>query len=88
MQCTFIVSGLVQQVFYRKHTVAKALALGLHGYVMNQNDGSVKIVVSGSADAIKKLHSWCYIGSPLSKVTDVQQFNNHETISEPTFIQL
>ncbi|HQV00232.1 MAG: acylphosphatase [Bacteroidia bacterium] len=87
MQCSLIVTGQVQQVFYRKYTVAKALELGITGYVENRNDGSVHIVANGNADSLTALENWCYTGSPLSKVIEVKRFENAEVLNENTFVQ-
>ncbi len=38
---TFRVTGLVQHVWFRGWTLLTAQALGLHGWVRNQADGSV-----------------------------------------------
>jgi acylphosphatase len=43
----FIVSGLVQGVFYRKWAKATADGLGLRGFVRNLADGSVEAVLTG-----------------------------------------
>ncbi|MFC7052847.1 acylphosphatase [Hansschlegelia quercus] len=43
----FIVTGIVQGVFYRKWTKATADGLGLRGFVRNRSDGSVEAVLAG-----------------------------------------
>ncbi len=67
-----LVTGKVQGVFYRAHTKRLALELGLRGYVQNQNDGSVKIVVQGTKPRIKELELWCHQGPKLANVKTVQ----------------
>ncbi len=66
------VTGLVQGVFFRKHTQEKALALGLTGFCRNEADGTVYIEVEGQEDAVLEFTEWCYKGSPKSKVKAVQ----------------
>ena len=66
-----IVKGNVQGVFYRDHTKEKAKELELKGYVKNEPNGTVKIVVEGKKEHIDKLVEWCHEGSPLAKVEDV-----------------
>jgi acylphosphatase len=39
--------------------------------VRNLHSGDVLIEVEGEEDNINKLIDWCYVGSPLSKVTEV-----------------
>ena len=58
------VTGLVQGVFFRASTKAKAEQLGLEGYVMNESDGSVLIHVQGKPDNLNELLSWCESGGP------------------------
>jgi len=43
----------------------------LTGYVKNLHSGDVLIEAEGNEDDINKLIDWCYVGSPLSKVTEV-----------------
>ena len=65
------VSGLVQGGFFRKNTVSRATSLGLHGFVMNLNDGSVYIEAEGNANALEDLVNWCQEGPSQSKVENV-----------------
>lgn len=69
---TIKVSGKVQGVFFRKHTVETALLLGVAGYVMNQTDGTVFIHAEGSQHLLEELVTWCYQGSPRSRVDAVE----------------
>ena len=65
------VKGKVQGVSYRFCTHIEALKLGLTGFVKNLHSGHVYIEAEGNDEQINKLIDWCYIGSPLSKVTEV-----------------
>ena len=67
-----LITGKVQGVFYRAHTKRFALELDLKGYVQNQDDGSVKIIVQGTKPRIKELELWCWQGPELSNVENVQ----------------
>lgn len=66
-----MVKGKVQGVSYRFSTHARAIKLGLTGYVKNLPDGSVFIEAEGKEDAINKLIEWCYYGPPKAKVSEV-----------------
>ena len=66
-----IVKGRVQRVNYRVCAQSKAMSLGLTGLVKNLHNGDVYIEVEGSDDKINQFIEWCYVGSPLSKVTEV-----------------
>ena len=65
------VQGKVQGVCYRRYTLSKARALGLTGYVSNDDDGNVTILAQGAFPAVNYLIDWCKIGSPQSNVSQV-----------------
>ena len=65
------VTGRVQGVFYRASTKEKALDLGLKGYVINQNDGSVYIEVEGSEELIDVFINWCRKGPQFAHVETI-----------------
>jgi acylphosphatase len=69
---SILVSGRVQGVWFRKYTLEKAIELGITGTVRNLRSGDVQIEASGSEEQLKALVTWCWSGSPESKVTDVQ----------------
>jgi acylphosphatase len=66
-----IISGRVQGVFYRDSTKQKAEQLNVKGWVRNLNNGSVEAVFEGDEKAVNDLIKWCYKGSRLAKVIDV-----------------
>ena len=79
------VKGKVQGVSYRFSTHAKALKLGLTGFVKNLYNGDVYIEAEGEEESINKLFDLCYTGLPRSKVTEVgavegeiKEFRNFE----------
>lgn len=63
--------GEVQGVWYRYFTKKEADKLGLCGYVINREDGSVYAEVSGPGKVVEQLINWCKKGSPLSRVDKV-----------------
>ncbi len=66
------ISGKVQGVWFRKHTLEKALSLGLKGCVKNLPDGNVYVEVeSKHSKKIDEFIRWLHQGSPLSKVEQV-----------------
>ncbi len=65
------VSGKVQGVWYRQHTLEKASALGLTGWVCNETDGSVTVMATGNPTDLDTLVEWCHQGSPRSRVSGV-----------------
>ena len=66
-----IIYGRVQGVFFRDSTRRKARKLNLVGYVINQDDGTVKVVAEGEEENLKELVNWCYNGPILAKVEKV-----------------
>jgi len=65
------VKGHVQSVSYRFATLAKAIKLGLTGYVKNLPNGDVYIEAEGNEEKINKLIEWCYVGPTRAEVTEV-----------------
>lgn len=65
------VKGLVQGVFFRKHTKEIAQSHGIRGFVHNKNDGSVYIEASGTMEQIQQLINWCNKGPRNANVTSV-----------------
>lgn len=65
------ITGWVQGVFFRKYTKQQAILLNLVGTVKNTNNGQVECIAIGSKENINKFITWCWQGSPLSKVESV-----------------
>jgi acylphosphatase len=70
---TFEVHGKVQGVFFRNHTVERARALGLAGFVANRlGDGAVVGEAEGPRASVAALRRWLEReGSPASRVDRV-----------------
>ena len=66
-----VITGRVQNVFYRDWLVEQATSLGLDGWVRNRADNSVEAVVQGPSDAIDTIVARAREGSPASRVADV-----------------
>lgn len=66
-----IVSGLVQGVAYRYHTLLKAKSLGLVGQVQNLITGQVEIIAQGENEKIEKLITWSKEGPPAARVNNI-----------------
>jgi acylphosphatase len=66
------IEGKVQGVYYRKNTLEKAIELSICGFVQNESDGSVYVEAEGTNLQLDEFVEWCYIGSPLSKVTKIE----------------
>lgn len=66
------ISGFVQGVFFRSETRAKALRLGLKGWVRNLSDGRVEAVFEGGEEGVKDMIEFCKVGPPGAVVRDVE----------------
>jgi len=67
------ISGRVQGVGYRASTQLKAHQLGLTGWVRNQLDGDVEIVVEGDSTALNQFVEWAWQGPRFAKVEQIAQ---------------
>ena len=72
-----IVTGRVQNVWYRDSCRTEALARGVTGWVRNRAAGSVEAVFEGSPEALAQMISWCRKGPPRARVDDV------DVVTEP-----
>ena len=71
MHYNITVKGKVQGVRYRASAQAKAHEFDLTGFVKNLNNGDVYIEAEGKLDKLNQFIDWCYTGSRLAKVTEV-----------------
>jgi acylphosphatase len=67
----FLVSGVVQGVFFRASTRREGERLGLSGHARNLRDGRVEVVAAGPCDRVRALEAWLWEGPPAARVDDV-----------------
>ena len=67
----FVVSGLVQGVFFRASTRAEAQRLGISGAARNLDDGCVEVIAIGPDEALEALERWLWQGPPSARVDAV-----------------
>ncbi|HEY6017984.1 MAG TPA: acylphosphatase [Gaiellaceae bacterium] len=67
-----VVRGFVQGVGFRASTRARAVSLGLAGWVRNRGDGSVEAVFEGERDRVESMLDWCRRGPAGARVDDVE----------------
>lgn len=65
------VEGRVQGVGFRAFVEARAVELGLVGWVRNRRDGSVEAVLQGPEEAVEEMLDLCRRGPPAAAVTGV-----------------
>lgn len=75
----FVVSGLVQGVFFRASTREHARQLGLSGWVRNLPGGRVEVLACGSVEMLDALHEWLWEGPSEARVVSVERYD-----AEPT----
>ncbi|XP_012148974.2 acylphosphatase-1 [Megachile rotundata] len=81
----FEVYGRVQGVFFRKYTQKRGEELGLKGWCMNTNNGTVVGRIEGEKAKVEQMKHWLqYTGSPQSAI-DKAEFRNEKEITELSF---
>jgi acylphosphatase len=71
-RASIVIKGEVQGVGFRFFVRAKAQALGLKGWVRNNDDNSVEVCAEGERMLIEKLIEFCRKGPSMAKVEDVE----------------
>jgi acylphosphatase len=77
-----VITGRVQNVFYRDWLVEQAQGIGITGWVRNRTDGSVEAMVSGPSELIEAIVAKARQGSPASRVADVAVEDAPEQVFE------
>jgi acylphosphatase len=72
------ISGDVQGVGFRAWTERRAVALGLSGWVSNQDDGDVEAVFSGPPEIVEAMLAACREGPRHARVTNVEVVSEGE----------
>lgn len=67
----FIVSGRVQGVGFRYFAQDAARREGLHGYVMNRDDGAVEAVAEGDEESLERFERALRRGPSRSRIENV-----------------
>jgi acylphosphatase len=68
----FVVSGRVQGVGFRLFALDAARREGLHGYVTNNDDGTVAAVAEGEAESVDRFERALRRGPSKSRVEQVR----------------
>ncbi|MBR5599135.1 MAG: acylphosphatase [Alphaproteobacteria bacterium] len=67
------IEGRVQGIGYRRWAVSKAQEIGgVSGWVRNEEDGSVEILMSGDEENINKMIESCYRGPMFARVDKIR----------------
>lgn len=65
------ITGDVQGVSFRYYAKDIAKKLGITGWIRNEADGSISLVVEGKEKNLQNFLNWCHQGSPLATVEKV-----------------
>ena len=78
------VTGRVQGVNYRDFTKSEASRLGVKGWVVNRDDGSVEAAFYGAGDVLATLIAACRQGPPDAEVATLDvSSTDRGSIAEP-----
>ena len=67
-----IVSGRVQNVWFRAATAKCAALAGVAGWVRNLEDGRVEAVLEGTLDAVNEMIDFCSRGTEMARVDRIE----------------
>jgi acylphosphatase len=67
-----LISGLVQDVWFRATTAQHAIPAGVDGWVRNLPDGRVEAVLEGTADAVNEMIDFCSRGPEMARVDRIE----------------
>jgi len=70
---TSVIHGRVRGVMYRDATARRAQLLAVKGFVENQPDSTVRVVAEGEEESLRTLLKYLWLGSPFSKVEQVEE---------------
>ena len=82
----FVVSGRVQGVGFRYFAQDAARREGLHGYVMNRDDGTVEAVAEGDAESIERFERALHRGPSRARVERVVVDDTEPSLSANGFV--
>lgn len=67
------IEGRVQGVGYRRWAVSTANKIGnISGWVRNDDDGSVEVLMSGDEDCVNRFVALCYKGPIFARVDNIK----------------
>lgn len=84
----FVVHGRVQGVGFRWFVARQAARLGVVGFALNRNDGSVEVVARGTEAAIAALGDALARGPALARVSHVEKSEVPQDIDQLTTFEI
>ena len=80
-----LISGRVQDVWFRDSTCRRARELGLGGWVRNLSDGRVEATFEGDAERVAQALDFVRQGPPQARVDGVEVSETPIAEASPTF---
>ena len=74
-----LVSGRVQDVFFRDTCRHVASEAGVTGWAKNLTDGRVEVVLEGEPEGVARVEAWCAEGPPAGRVDSVEAIDESVT---------
>jgi acylphosphatase len=81
----YLITGRVQGVGFRWFVEREARAIGIGGWVRNNEDGAVEVLASGSHEQLARLRKALESGPRAARVDEVQEFEEEQQASETSF---
>ena len=81
----YIVTGRVQGVGFRWFVEKEARALGVGGWVRNNDNGNVEVLASGTPEQLERLRKLLEQGPRAARVDEVQQFEEDREENATSF---
>lgn len=81
----YIITGRVQGVGFRWFVEREARAIGVGGWVRNNDDGAVEVVASGNDEQLARLRKALESGPRAARVDEVQELEEEQQASETSF---
>jgi acylphosphatase len=81
----YIVSGRVQGVGFRWFVEKEARALGIGGWVRNNDDGNVEVLASGAEEQLARLRRLLKQGPRAARVDQVEEFDVEHQVEDQSF---
>jgi acylphosphatase len=81
----YIVTGRVQGVGFRWFVEKEARAIGVGGWVRNNDNGNVEVLASGTDEQLARLHKSLQTGPRAARVDEVQEFDEEQEANDKSF---
>ena len=81
----YIVTGRVQGVGFRWFVEKEARAIGVGGWVRNNDSGNVEVLASGTREQLARLRKSLEAGPRAARVDEVQEFDEPQEANDKSF---